>query len=472
MALCALTTRNTRVLFAPALLVFAALLFIILDTVIAPDEQKIFHSAETLIGLALIVALLFFPLYVSWQMSILQNVVAQAGLRRIVDYLEHAPKQWMLGQRLSFNTDLFAKAGLLTALLAFSAHFVDLNRRAREVPWDDAYQHFGTCADGVRSGLEQHIDCGPPGSSCPQTCREKYGEYILIPADRNCTQVDGYVHITTQRACTAAYNTWARVNNRSSGTRRAVVYEGEYIVKSGEWTHADWTDGFHCGAYNMPAIGFMFEPIERFLFPALFSSWTVDGQYQKPRAYLCYAGGQSCEVEETYEGDSAMFKEMMACPGPKQRPTRAGSAWRNISGPLPTLETSWANATDVARFRAARGEGGDCAKIKFGDVVDVGAQVVFTLTCNVTGADPGIVCPEDNRVRLSVESGPLPRAALLVASTANMTDVKVHHLDESTSSKDIFVHPGSTLVLVKDLTSNLKDVTLCFKIPEHSLTYM
>ena len=474
MALCALVTRNTRVLLLPALLAIPSLIFQVLEFIVKYGSFEALMLVEGILPTFSLIAPLIFPIYVSWRMGILENLVAQAGLRKVNDYLEHAPKGWMIGQKSSLDISFLARgAGALTIFLAFSTFFVESNRKIRAIPWDNTYEHFGTCADGVRSGLERHIDCGPPESSCAQTCREKYGHYILIPADRTCSQVTGYVDITTQRACTAGYNTWARLNNRSNGFRHTKVYEGilyedEFAVDLGNWRHADWTEGFRCGAYARQTISFVLQPIRSVSFPALFSPVTTKRQYQKPRAYLCFAGtSQSCNAK-TRDTDTNHFEETMACPGPAKH-TWFDSAWRNISGPFPTLQTPWRNSRPVAEFRAGKGRDGDCAEIQLLDVANIGAHVVFTLACDgkasartqVTNrTENGIACPVGNKVKLSVKSGLNVRATLIISPLANMTNITIHHLD--LTQRTITVYPDSTLTLVADYSSDLKTVTLCF----------
>ena len=200
-ALSAIITKKTRVLLVPAAVALVSLFFSFLETAISSSAAE--AAIVNFLGVALRQAVpLIIALYVSWRTDILENLVGQASLRKISDYLEYAPKGWMLGEKTSLNTRLLAKGSCGLALLfAFCSVYVNANRRYLCMPWETQakYEHFGTCADGIRTGLEQHMDCGGPETSCPQTCREKYGEYILIPADRECGDVDGYAHITTQR---------------------------------------------------------------------------------------------------------------------------------------------------------------------------------------------------------------------------------------------------------------------------------
>ena len=495
MALCALTTRNTRVLLVPSVLAILGFCFNILACLIKPSPGTFQSLAFTFVVPTLMLSLpIFFALYVSWRMDILESVVAQASLRKISDYLQHAPKGWMLGQQASLNLEVLARgAGVLTLLMAFSTFYVQSGQESIELPWATQvkYEPFGTCADGIRTGLEQHIDCGPPESSCPQTCREKYGEYILISADRECGDVDGYVHITTQRACAAAHNTWARLNNRSSFVRHAVVHEGASIAGPkdaffelpylAEWEHATWADGFRCGAYNRPRFSLGLEAMPRISFPAVFSSWTTSSEVQKPVTYLCFAKrARACEAQASDTGNGH-FEEMMSCHAPSQQ---GNSAWRNISAPLPTESTSWTEGSEMAEFRVVKNNNNDCAEIHLhNSELQIGTQVVFALTCDVAApvdpsvsvagntsahAEPAtIACPKDNIVRLSVqfvrEITVLPtriRSSLMISPTPNMTDMTVHRL--KLKPQEITVEPNSTLVLVVDRTSSLAKVSLCF----------
>ena len=463
----------------------------VLSLVIDPSWDSFNYLSSVFVGTSLPQVIpIAFPLFVSWRMDIFENLVAQADLRKITDYLDHAPKGWMLGHKSALNLDLLARAtGSLTVLAAFCTFYVAIIQEASTIPWEDQvkYQHFGTCADGIRSGLEQHMDCGRPESSCPQSCREKYGQYILISADRECGDVDGYVHITTQRACTAAYNTWARLNNRSGTSRHAVVHEGASMSgELGEWSaimpevailqsweHSTWADGFRCGAYTRPRVNLGLQDVPRFSFPALFSSSKTSSGIQKPLAYLCYAERPRACKSQASESDSSEFEEMISCPGPV-RHKWGDSAWRNISGPVPTFATSWGNSSEVAEFRAGRGEEGDCARIQVHNSALIGAQVVFTLACdNSTRVGPRvrsgnttvrdeheIICPKDNIVRLSTESGQHIRSTLLVSPTPNMTHMTVYRLE--LKAYDITVLPDSMLVLVVDKTSDLRNIKLCF----------
>ena len=323
-----------------------------------------------------------------------------------------------------------------------------------------------------------HTHTGPPDSGCPKTCQEKYGAYILIPANRDCTEVDGYVHITTQRACTTAYNTWARSNNRSSGNTRAIVYEGVPVQSETlmtvmkrtlrgiyrEWKHADWSGGFRCGAYSMPSVQMGDIEINRFAFPAMFSSSIIGDQ--KPQAYLCYATALACKAK-VYSRDSTPFEEMMACPGPARQNQRFTSVWRNISSPLPTLVPRGQHGNNVAEFRSNRGRDGDCCEIQLDNSARVGAQVVFTLACNWSAyvgpsarAESDSICPQENHVRLTVKSKYITRGALLVSPTVNMTSAVEYGLGESTS-QNIIVNSGSTFALIVDQSSDLRSVKLC-----------
>ena len=480
MSLTALITYNSRwLLVSPVLglLGFAlAVLALLINTVPAKLQQMV---EVFLYACLLHTSALFFPLFVSYRTAILEKIVASASLRKISDYLEHAPLGWMIGRLMSLNIGLLFRAGGATALIAVLAMYLDGLRRASITPWSDAYDHFGSCADGIRSGLEQHIDCGGPEASCPQTCREKYGEYILIPATRDCTDVEGYVHVTTQRACSTAYNTWwYRTNNATSPNHHAVVIEGE--VANNEWQHTEnWTHGFRCGALAKPNISLGgYGDFTWVNFPALFSSSIPDASVKlsHPRAYLCYAGKpHSCRAHAD-TSTKPQFEETMACPGAVRRAWLA-SAWRNISGPRPVPSTAWRQASSLAEFRAGRGSDGDCAEIEL-SVQQIGSQVVFTLECNATervgtanaGVDPGnsrgddrhvIACPEDNRVTVSVKSeSDSVTGTLLVSPNSTMTNISSYTLESG--SQTILARPDSILTLIVDKSSDPVSVGLCF----------
>ena len=291
------------------------------------------------------------------------------------------------------------------------------------------------------------------------------------------------MHITTQRACTTAYNAWARANNRSSVNNRAIVYQGAPVhspsptrvlthylrakyglFTAGEWKHADWSGGFRCGAYLIPTLRVADDNMDRLSFPAMFTS-SIMGD-QKPQAYLCYAGALACKAK-VYSRDSTPFEEMMPCPGPARQIQRFTSAWRNISGPLPTMLPRGQNGNNVAEFRSNRGRDGDCCEIQLDSSARVGAQVVFTLACNWSAhvgqsarAEPNSVCPQENHVRLTVKSKYITRGALFVSPTVNMTSVVEYDLGESTS-QNIIVNSSSTFTLIVDQSSDLKSVKLC-----------
>ena len=157
----------------------------------------------------------------------------------------------------------------------------------------------------------------------------------------------------------------------------------------------------------------------------------------------------------------------MACPGFGVRSKWLASAWRNISGPLPTLAQRGDN---VASFQAGRGSNGDCAEIRVDNSARIGAQVVFTLDCNASAhvdssargeTDIGIACPKDNRIKVSVaKPGPVTRGTLVVAPTTNMTNSTVYPL--GLKSQHIIANPDSTFILVIDQSSDSMIVTLCF----------
>ena len=479
-SLTALVTLRTRWLLVSPALTLVGILFCILAVLIdtVPEPEKISYAAEAFLITLIQTETLFFPLFMSFRMGVLENIVASASLRRISDYLEHAPKEWMIGNRSSLNINSVFRVGGITVVVALLASFVDLNRQANTISWDTRYNHFGSCSDGIRSGLEQHIDCGGPESSCPQTCREKYGEYILIPGNRDCAQVDGYVHVTTQRACSTAYKTWSRLNNKTMKADHALVFAGVpvgYIwgpLFYGVWQHANWTNGFHCGATSIPGFDLITDreySMDLYAFPALFSSWNPPHGNQEPLAYLCYAEkSQSCQTLSNRES-SVEFEETMACSGvfPREWPA---SAWRNISSPRPIPSTKWHSGDSVVEFRAGRGSNGDCAEIQLRAAQGIGSQVVFALECDITqyvdmnqttvGGFASIPCPTDNRVKISVETAAVPRSTVLVYPGANATNFTSYILDAK--EQTITVSPGSTLILVVDKSSDLRNVSFCF----------
>ena len=161
-ALCALVTRQTRVLLLPSMIAVVSLFWSFLEVLIDPRRPAVMDLVDRLLNVACIQGLpLIFALYVSSRISILENLVAQASLQTISEYLVYAPKEWMLGQKLALSTELLVKAGSAFALLfAFCTMYVTATQQAIFIPWDQPYRHFGSCADGFHSGLEQHIDCG------------------------------------------------------------------------------------------------------------------------------------------------------------------------------------------------------------------------------------------------------------------------------------------------------------------------
>ena len=247
--------------------------------------------------------------------------------------------------------------------------------------------------------------------------------------------------------------------------------------QSDTWQHADWTNGFRCGATTyfkpQPSLSLTENVSSAASFPALFSSWDPSFGNQKPLAYLCYAERlESCQAQAHPE-DSVHFEEPMACPGPVQRKWFA-SAWRNISGPRPIPSTNWRESISVTEFRAVRGNDGDCAQIWL-HARGIGSQVVFALECNVSayvdtdastsgglsGHDgPGIACPEGDRVRLAVESAAAPRGALVVYPEANATSATRYTFESK--QQTVLVSPGSTLIVVVDRSSGSMNVSLCF----------
>ena len=477
-----LVTRNARCLLVAPVVTLAALLFSILAFAIDTTVAKGYTVLEAVLMTGLLqIPMLVIPLFVSTRVSILKNIVAAASLRKIIDYLEHIPDGWMLTQRTSLNiSSLFSVAGLMTIFVALVTLWVNTQKQTFATPWDNRYRDFGSCLDGIRSGLEQHIDCGGPESSCSQTCREKYGDYIIIPATRDCTDVEGYVHITTQRSCSIAYK--ATGNNNSLATH-ALVMEG--VLEDGisgfqpnTWHHADWTHGFRCGAVTRPGWAGLTATTQKnpfTSFPALFSPWNPSFGTQQPLAYLCYADRpQSCQAH-TQRRNKARFKETMACSSAVRRDW-LGSAWRNISSTRPIPSTKFAPGSSVAEFRAGRGSNGDCAEIQLHAVQGIGSHVVFALECNVSayneatsGAEPGdvsgndrsgIACPEDNRVTVSLESAAVPRAALVVYPAANAKNMTSYTLEKK--QQTVVVSPDSTLMLVVDKNSGSMSVSLCF----------
>ena len=487
-SLCALVTRGSRVLLVAPAFAVISLFWSVLEIAIDPSKDTLVDLIDRLLTVGFLHAVpLLCALRVSSHVGYLEQIAAHENLRDIREYLVFAPTQWMITQTFPLNLTLFARAGSALALLfAFSTFYVTANQQAIFIPWYQPYRQFGTCADGVHSGLEQHIDCGNPESSCPQSCREKYGEYILIPAERECEDVDGYVHITTQRACTAAYNTWSRLNNRSASVDHAVVYEGAQTYAEGiltilqrksysrslfRWKHANWSGGFRCGAYPMPKVELGDFKLERVSFPALFSPWKTKNQ--QPQAYLCYAAAMSCKSSGYANMDNDnRFEEMMACPGPDGH-ERMPSAWRNISGPVPNTAKEWTQKgrDNLAEFRVSKGRDGDCAQIKLSNSIGAGAQVIFTLSCNgdahlgpnnrSESTPTKSSCPEYYRVSLSPQLGSVPRSALVVFPTANRSNSKEYALDMNTP-QTIVVSSESTFILVVDRSSDLQGITLCF----------
>merc|ERR1711934_286196 len=108
-----------------------------------------------------------------------------------------------------------------------------------------------------------------------------------------------------------------RSNNQSSAFRHTIVHAGVYLQTSAkhvyEWKHANWTNGFRCGAYGMPPQSFylsMGVNISQFAFPTLFASLQNERHYQQPYAYLCYARDRSCKATAG-DRDATHFEEMM-----------------------------------------------------------------------------------------------------------------------------------------------------------------
>ena len=164
---------------------------------------------------------------------------------------------------------------------------------------------------------------------------------------------------------------------------------------------------------------------------------------------------------------------MMSCHAPSQHERRGNSAWRNISAPLPTESTSWTKGSEIAEFRVITDDTQktDCVEIHLHNpALQIGAQVVFTLVCNVATpvgasvsgagntsahAEPAtIACPKNNTVRLSVQSGRTIRGTLMISPTPNMKDMTWYRL--KLKPREITVKPNSTLVLVVDRTSDLR----------------
>ena len=466
-ALSALLTRNAAVLLVPVLLAATAFFFYFLAMLGSPTAVTVGNVFDTFLGFVLRQGLpLAFALFVSLRVNALENVVALASLHKISKFLEYAPMKWMLTQKLSIDLGLISEImRVLFVVFTLGSVLVATTVQVSTMPWDGKYSNYGSCADGIRSGHEQHIDCGGPESNCPLSCREKYGEYILIPADRDCTQVDGFVHITTQRACTAAYRTWARSNNRTTTVSNTEVYEDVRDMQALQegWQQAGWSDGFRCGAFSMPRIDFGFETFNRVSFPALFSCWKNNKFGQEPYAYLCYHSAGSCKVRQSGE-DNIHFEEMLSCPG---KNAVFASAWRNISGPFPRLATNWRSDGHVATFHASVGSKGDCAEIEVLNSGQSGAQVVFALACNAT--DQVNQCRKSNNVKVTVEhysssiqsiiERTSKKIALVVSPIASMANATVYDL--KIKSQDIVVKSGSTFFLVTDRSSGSMKIRLC-----------
>lgn len=468
-SLSALVTRQNTLLLLPALFALEAAVFAILHVVSTSKavEAAALPSGTTVIRVLFIQILpLLVPFQLSIHMSILDNLASQQSFADITGYLGSAPKLWMLTQTIMLTPSLLTPLALSSASLWAVGAFLDKENQAMTMPWKNGFERYGTCADGLHSGREQFIDCGPPDSSCPHTCREKYGEYLVIPGTRECSEIDGYAHITTQRACTVGYRTWALAHNRST-TLSAQVYAGaneNYLF--GKWERAMWKEedamadvGFRCGAYPLPLIQFAFGPVTRYAFPALFWPLTKPGNTFKPLAYLCYSGNgrESCAADT----DNKAFEEMMACPAREEPASDSGLVpWREISGPLAQKTHALRNKTHLVEFSAEN----YCAKIKVNEVAArSGAQVVFAMSCAPVTDVP---CPKNNIVKLSVESGGAAsvRGTLFVSTTPNMnmTAFDVHEL-EVVDSKEMTVEPESTLMLVVDWSASLPlNVKLCY----------
>ena len=536
--LCSSVTKRMWWLLIPTMLYFVTFAFAIIDVCIDfTPEKLVYLLTERLFLLLLKLPPLLLPVYVSsFRLGHFENMVSQEGLREISDYLVHAPTKWMLTETTALDLPFLLKFTVIASCMTAVNYFVEINQEALSQPWDPRYKHFGSCTDGIRSGLEQHIDCGAPESGCPQTCEEKYGEYILIPADRKCSQVDGYTHITTQRACTVAYNSWSHSNKMSTGPLTRVyldvgwedskyscygrptdevssnIYTSSYyddglspcddpnlIRDHVEWA-ANWTDTFNCGAFSMPQTvaavtgNVLDSPVgiandQRVSFPAMFSSGhlgkkRMERYYERPIAHLCYAG-PGCQTGGNVDG--ALFHEKMPCSDLRNNrdilPSSNSNSsnrynrlsWKSISGPLPIVETSMKDSRDkIHVVEEEVSANGDCVKIRVDNSKDMGAQVVFTLTCdarhradqeNNSGDTNGrLACPVNNPVQVSVESesqpGTFTRSALLVFRTEDMTNGMRYGL--KSNLQYVEVYPDSTLVLVVDQRSELESVKLCF----------
>jgi len=511
--LSAKVTMNMRYLLIPTLLYFVTFAVALHDVFIDVTLEKLlFLLVERLILLLIKTPPVIIAFMVSSRSSDLEFIVSQLGLRKISEYLRNAASKWMVTRTIALDWVLLSQLSFLVGLVGFSKYFLETSREALVQPWDARYERFGTCTDGIRSGIEQHIDCGDPDSGCPQTCRQKYGEYILIPGDRECTQVDGYDHITTQRACTLAYNSWSRLNKMTTGPLTRVYLDtswedpksikisrdktrpyhpfNEQIVDHHLKKIDNWTDTFSCGAFSMPQMTALitgrlnYIPLsmandQRVSFPAMFSTGhkSVDILglvYEKPIAHLCYAGTGCQAGSDKVHG--ARFQEQMPCPGSCSSCGRDNaSAWQTISAPMSILQNKLTELeenklTDVVQFRASRDQKSDCAEIKVDNSMHMGAQVVFTLAREAfhggdhrnysAGAD---VRPFPKNVSVAVTSGRSVRSAVLVFPTANMTIGQRYGLGSEIEFVEVL--PDSTLVLVVDHRSDLKSVKLCFDRP-------
>ena len=485
-------------LLIPTILYVLTFAFAIIDIWIEHTwEKTAFLLTERLLLLLLKLPPLIIAVLVSSRSGKLDSIVSKTGWEKISLYLAKEPAKWMFSLTTAVDSNLLIQLAAITGLLGAVTYFVEINQQALVQPWDSRYERFGSCTDGVKSGLEQHIDCGGPESGCPQTCKEKYGEYILIPGTRKCTEVDGYMSITTQRACTVAYNSWAHANDMKAGPLTRVYLDYSWDRDRERYFKQppridNWTNTFSCGALSMPPMvgaitGTVFGiPLEmanddRVAFPALFPSdhrglYSMHRYSELPIAHLCYAG-TGCQATSK-EVDDTRFYKNMPCPGTSSssyhgirlssyhaiplssgQDNRLASAWRNISTPFP-----------IVKFGTKTSQNSDCAEIQVDNSKHVGAQAVFKLACDArlhtdyghtSGTNGTLACPD--RVQVRVKSGQFIRAALLVFPTADMTygmRFKLNKLEQRTIEE---VYPDSTFVLVVDQRSDKElMIELCF----------
>jgi len=497
-------TMKMRWLLLPTFFYLLAFVFALHDAYVdAPPGKILFLITERFFTLLMKMPSIWMVLAVSQKSGDLQYAALRSGFKTIAEYFRHAPARWMITPDMSFDFGLASGLGFLLTLGGLSRLFVDIGREALTQPWKVTYERFGTCSDGVRSGLEQHIDCGGPESGCPQTCRQKYGEYILIPGNRKCTQVDGYEYITTQRACALAYKSWSHLNEKKSWSDLNDMNAGPRTRVYMDASHSKeqvgiWNETFSCGAFSMPletalitgraakSLPLSMANDQRVAFPAMFSTGHEPAiRYglvsEEPIAHLCYAGtgcqGKSGGVNRT------RFREQMSCPESCSSCNHdSASAWRAISAPIHVLKDSgftdiWTSTLsekliEVVEFRAHRDRDKDCVEIKVDNSVGMGAQAVFTLACDVfrggdhgnhsAGAGVRPSCPKGDRGSISLTPGQDTRSALLVFPASNMKHGRRYTLGPELSFVD--VHPDSTLVLVVDHKSNLNSVKLCFDL--------